>query len=401
MHSERYFKPSTEAFVPDQETQQRILYDMEHAYKESRWNLPDDFLSYENFVKAVHALDMTSSPGIPYMREATSNGDWLRWNGFECDQFQLNRLWYDVQNVLEGKSGALLIRSFIKQEPHKNSKAREGRWRLIMASPLCEQVAWAMLFRFHNDREIAKSYFIPSQHGIKLVGGGWKRYRSQWQTLGLEYGLDKSAWDWTMPYWCILLDLEFRRRMGRGQQLEQWYRIATMLYERMFTTPILVTSDGNMWRQKVPGIMKSGCYNTISTNGHGQSMIHCCVCYDLMVEVLPFCRSCGDDTLSASKHVQDIAAYTKYGVIIKTASEALEFVGHEFTASGPHPLYMAKHIKKLHYVAEDILPQYLDSMARMYVHTRYYYFWERMAYECGYPLPLSREAYLYWYDVCE
>lgn len=401
VHSHKFFKPSSRAKVPSDEYKQRMLYDMELAYRESRWVLPDDFLEYGRFLDAVRSLDMTSSPGIPYMREATSNGEWLKWNGFEADHFQLARLWHDVKLVFDGKAGPLYLRTFIKQEPHKISKVMEKRWRLIQASPLAEQVCWSMLFKYHNDREIAKSYFIPSQHGIKLVGGGWKRYRSQWQTLGLEYGLDKSAWDWTMPYWAICLDLEFRRRMGVGSQLGQWHKLATMLYDRMFKDAILVTSDGSMWRQTVPGVMKSGCFNTISTNGHGQSMIHCCVCYDEGLAVEPMCKSCGDDTLSAARHVHNISAYTKYGVIVKSASESLEFVGHEFTSSGPHPLYMAKHLKKIQYVTEENIAQYLDSMARMYIHTRYFDLWASVAHASGYDLPLSRDAYLYWYDVCE
>lgn len=371
---------------------------MERAYAKARWELPDDYLTYQGFERAVRTLDMTSSPGIPYMREATTNGDWLKWNGFEACPLQMKRLWFDVQQVLEGEAGPLLIRTFIKQEPHKNSKIEEKRWRLIMASPLCEQVAWVMLFMYHNNKEIDNAYFIPSQHGIKLTGGNWKRYRAQWNSLGLEFGLDKSAWDWTMPYWAIKAELEFRRRMGRGQHLGQWTELASMLYDRMFQNPILVTSEGHMYRQIVPGVMKSGCYNTISINGHGQSMIHCIVCYDLGIGVEPMCRSCGDDTLSARKHVTDVKAYAKYGVKIKSASEALEFVGHEFTESGPHPMYMVKHMKKVQYIQEKDAAQYFDSMARMYIHTRYYWFWESLAARCGYALPLSREAYLHWYD---
>lgn len=374
---------------------------MELAYKDARWRLPDNFLTFEMFEEAVRRLDMSSSPGIPYMKEATTNGQWLGWNGIEVDHLKLQRLWYDVQCVLEGKSGSNLIRVFVKQEPTKMSKVREGRWRLIMASSLAVQVAWQMLFRFHNDREIQQSYFIPSQQGIKLVGGGWKRYRAQWEHYELTNGLDKSAWDWTMPYWCIMLDLQFRKRMGTGSQLGKWFEIATMLYDRMFKDPILVTSDGRMFRQRVPGIMKSGCLNTISTNSHGQVMIHCAVCYDEGISVHPICKACGDDTLQHTKHCLNIAAYTKYGIIVKSASECMEFVGHEFTSRGPHPLYMAKHLKKVQYVPEKDMAQYLDSMARMYVHTRYFDLWRSIALASGYDLPLSYEAYLYWYDYAE
>lgn len=374
---------------------------MELAYASARWRLPDNWDSFEKFEEAVRHLDMTSSPGLPYMREATTNGQWLKWNGIQADHCQLMRLWYDVQCVLNGEAGAQLIRVFVKQEPTKKTKVEEGRWRLIMASALSVQVAWHMLFAYQNDREIQQSYFIPSQQGLQMVGGGWKRYRSQWQNLGVTQGLDKSAWDWTMPWWIIEMDLEFRLRTGNGSQLGQWHRVAKMLYDRMFKDPVLVLSDGRMFRQTIPGVMKSGCVNTISTNSHGQCIIHCAVCYDLGMEINPMCRACGDDTLQHPKHCYDILAYRKYGIVVKSASDAMEFVGHEFTANGPHPLYMIKHLKKIQYVPEEHMAQYLDSMARMYVHTRYFDLWQSIANASGYDLPLSRDAYLFWYDYSD
>lgn len=343
---------------------------------------------------------MTSSPGYPYMREATTNGQWLHWNGIECDRIQLERLWYDVQMVLEDR-WEHRIRVFIKQEPHKISKAREGRWRLIMASSLCVQLVWHMLFDYLNDKEIAESYHIPSQQGLVLVGGGWKRYRKSWVEQGLTVGLDKSAWDWTAPFWCVRMNLELRQRLGRGEKLGEWRKLAELMYRHMFEHPILVLSDGTMLRQLIPGIMKSGCVNTISDNGHDQQFIHCAVAEAQGIEYDPYPPACGDDTLQHPKHTQDLAYYRNFGVQVKSVSEDIEFVGHEFTANGPHPLYFSKHLKKLQYVPDDVLPQYLDSMARMYVHTRYYDIWETMANVAGCPLPLSKSAYLYWYDYAD
>jgi len=134
---------------------------MEKEYQPVRWRLPDDFDSQEAMLRAVRRLDMTSSPGIPYMREASTNGAWLGWNGVSCSQVRLDRLWYDVQRFLDG-SFEQFIRVFIKSEPHKEAKASEGRWRLIMACALPVQIVWHMLFDEMNDKEIARSYEIPS-----------------------------------------------------------------------------------------------------------------------------------------------------------------------------------------------------------------------------------------------
>lgn len=340
---------------------------------------------------------MQSSPGYPYQREATTNGQWLKWNGVNCDAMQLERLWFDVCQVFDDTWDHVL-RVFVKQEPHKKRKVQENRWRLIMASSLPVQVAWQMVFGGLNDLEIDQSYYIPSQQGIVLVGGGWKKYKDSWVEQGLTCGLDKSAWDWTAPIWALRLDLELRYRLGRGRGLDKWREAASLLYHRMFDDVKLILSDGSMFRQTVPGIMKSGCVNTISTNSHCQVFVHIVVALDQGLPVYPLPACVGDDTLQSEIHTQDLNAYRRYGVVVKSATDTVEFVGHEFRDSGPHPMYIQKHFKKLCYVEEENLAAYLDSMARMYCHTEWFAFWERMAEILGFNLPLSRQAYLYWYD---
>lgn len=397
VHSEKYFKNSTTAIVPGSELLQRVLYECERAYIPVVWTLPDDFDTYDAYLRALKRLDMTSSPGFPYQTEAPTNGDWLRWNGISCDEFQVQRLWYDVKLVLSDQWDSI-IRVFVKQEPHKQSKIDEKRWRLIMASSLCVQIAWHMLFDYMNDLEISKAYEIPSQQGIILVAGGWKQFKAQWESKGYSCGLDKSAWDWTAPKWALDLDLVFRYRMGRGARMEDWMNIAVVLYRHMFEDPKIMTSDGLLFRQVVPGIMKSGCVSTISTNSHCQVFVHLVVCVEkgLPFEPLPSC--CGDDTLQHEMHAQDIEVYKRYGVVVKSASDTLEFVGHEFRSSGPAPMYIMKHLKNFLYTKEENLLQFLDSMARMYVHVPQYKYWETLARKAGYNLPLSQEAYRFWYD---
>lgn len=397
VHSNKYFKNSAESATPPDEFLDKILYVCEEAYSSCVWHLREDFLSYEAFLRHIPRLDMTSSPGYPYMKEAPTNGQWLHWNGIKADSMQLQRLWHDVQRFLDGEYPSYL-RAFIKQEPHKVRKAQEKRWRLIIASSLPIQMLWHMLFSPLNDLEIEKAYEIPSQQGIVLVQGGWKTFHRSWRERGLNCGLDKSAWDWTAPKWAIDLDLELRRRLGRGESMSRWFDVAKSLYRNMFEDPKIILSDGSVYQQVVPGVMKSGCVNTISINSHCQVFMHIVVCLEnhLPIDPLPVC--CGDDTLQNDIHVRNLESYNKYGVVVKSASDTMEFVGHEFQENGPRPLYIYKHLKRLMYTTDAILPQYLDSMARMYVHTEYFYWWEQLARGMGSSLPLSKESYKYWYD---
>lgn len=397
IHTHDYFRPSTMALDPSEQTKEKILYECEKEYKSCVWTLPDDFDTYAKFEIALYRLEMTSSPGWPYQREATTNGEWLKWNGITMDAMQKARLWHDVKLVMAGK-WEHIIRVFIKQEPTKKAKADAGRWRLIMATSLCVQVLWHMVFSELNDLENSKAYEIPSQHGMTLMAGGWKVFLASWQAMGLSCGMDKSSWDWTAPYWALKLDLELRLRLGRGDKMQEWALLARLLYRGMFEDPVLLLSDGRSFKQVIPGVMKSGCVNTISTNSHCQVFLHLAVCIDTGTDLRPFPRACGDDTIHHVKHTYQMDVYRRYGIQVKSISDTIEFMGHEFTNQGVRPLYMQKHLKKLRYMKDSELSQYIDSMARMYVHTEHFHFWEKLARVCACPLAHSRNAYAYWYN---
>lgn len=315
----------------------------------------------------------------------------------DCDPIQKARLWADVQLVVQGRYEQY-VRVFIKEEPHKLSKKLEHRWRLILASSLPVQVFWHMLFDAMNDLEITNSYHLPSQHGFVPVGGGWKLYYQQWLSQGKMHGVDKTAWDWTCPGWLLEAELNLRARLGRGRRMQDWIGHAERMYTDMFSRSKLILSSGQTFCQRVPGVMKSGCVNTISTNGHCQLLLHVVCCLEMGVDYSPLPSSCGDDTLQHARHDQLVDAYALHGIKIKSISSTAEFMGHEHRSTGPVPLYLSKHLFKLNYVPKDILPQYLDSMARMYVHAEEFAIWEHLAFVNGTPLPLSRQAYKFWYD---
>lgn len=395
-HSE-YFRDSVNATRPKAEVVDHALYVLEQAYAKATWTIPDDYDSYERFLEAVGRLDLSSSPGYPHCREAPTNRDWLKHDGIQCDFLQLARLWDDVQMVMAGKYEQY-VRVFIKEEPLTQRKLSENRWRLILASSLPVQVFWHMLFDYMNDREIYHSYNLPSQHGFVPVAGGWKLYHAQWRHQGKTHGVDKTAWDWTCPAWLIDAELQLRIRLGRGERMQDWTGHAHRMYRDMFHHPTLILSSGQTLRQTVPGVMKSGCVNTISTNGHCQLLLHVVCCLETACDIYPLPSSCGDDTLQHPKHDVLVDSYRSHGVLIKSISDTAEFMGHEHRIHGPVPLYLYKHLFKMGYVTDDILPQYFDSMARMYTHAEEFYIWEYLAYCNGTPLPLSRQAYMFWYD---
>lgn len=373
---------------------------MEIQYQRTVWLLPDDFDSEVVFRRMLLRLDNSSSPGYPYCREASTVGEWLGSDGIWYDEVKIQRLWHDVKHILEEQDEEMILRVFIKEEPHSAAKIEEERFRLIQAFPLAWQMIWHMLFSYQNDLEIVNAYHIPSQQGIRMYGGGWRQFRDQWVARGFCVGYDKSAWDWNMAYWTIMWELEFRRRMGRGRRMEYWHQLARWAYRVAFEKPKLVLSDGTLIQQRVPGVMKSGCVSTISINGHGQYIVEGCEQMDELgdIEELDIV-AVGDDTLS-KRMVADVSIYSKYGAVIKSATLGLEFLGHDFRADGPYPLYLAKHMRRFMSMPDERVAEYLDSMLRMYCHDeKLFNVWMSLALALGFQEhTCSREAYLLWYD---
>lgn len=375
-----------------------MLNILEEEYAITRTSISEDFDQYSGFCRAVQRLERTSTPGYPYCTEGPTIGSYLGFNGFEYDPYRLERLWFEVQRLLSGDFTGLLFNVFIKEEPHKISKIKEGRFRLIIGSPLPFQVLCHMLFDDFNDKQIEKAYEIPSQQGIILNGGGWRVYYNLWTSLGLSCGLDKKAWDWTVPGWKIRLALEFRKRMVYGRKYERWVYLAEKAYSALFDSPELILSDGSVYKQLFPGIMKSGCVNTISDNSVMQVIDHILVCQDRGVSWSPLPRAVGDDTLSCPWQYTENSGHDKYGAVVKSVS-GMEFVGMEFTERGPMPLYLEKHLYKTAYCTSDVLVQYLDAMLRMYSYSSYYYLWEEIALRCGCLGQMrSRQYYLNWFE---
>lgn len=386
----------TTAMIPDLQQREKVLSIMEDWYKPVRWILPDDWFSETRFHQVLLRLDKQSSPGYPYCRTAQTIGAWLGFDGLRFDSTRVAELWMDVVLVYQGQ-GDLIQRTFIKQEPHKEAKAKEGRWRLIMAFPLNFQVFWHLLFDYQNDLEIRHSTSIPSQQGIWLHGGAWKNHYYRWKQMRYDVGLDKSAWDWTYPKWLLDLDLEFRFRMGHGSRMSEWREHASRQWELAFGRGAkFITTAGWLLEQQVPGIMKSGSVVTISSNSHAQAALHILVCLDEGVDPWPYPACCGDDTLQRLDQAS-IEGYHRYGVVVKSASEGLEFMGHEFLSTGPAPLYMEKHFNRFLHIDEEYVPDYLDAMCRLYVKTPYFDIWEALAIEFNCP-PASKASLTRWYD---
>lgn len=352
---------------------------------------PDNWMDYDRYLKMLTNLDKTSSPGYPYMQQATTIGKWLKDDGLgNFDPVRVQMLWSDVQLVLAGEYDHL-FRVFIKDEPHKIKKVREGRWRLIIASSLPVQMVWRLAFSHQNDWLNAHPYQIPSAHGLIFPHGGWMRFRAHLETKGLKWSRDISAWDINMPGWVV--DVVRRFRLAQGGP-DDWIRVVNQLYADAFQRAKLLFSDGTMLQQDYTGFMKSGLFNTISDNSLGMIPMHIIASRRSGLPVGSVWAT-GDDVLQTHMSDSYVEKLEALGCVVKEVEEAKVFMGTSFETK-PTPMYFSKHVVNF-CSSREYLGDILDSYMRLYCHTPDFYLWFRVAENMGYKTK-PRFYYQFWYD---
>lgn len=351
---------------------------------------PSNWDSEERFRQLLNDLDLTSSPGYPYMKEAPTIGKWLEADGIGgFSEQKIQRLWFDVKQVLFGTYNHY-FRVFVKDEPHKISKIESGKWRLIIASSLPVQMVWRMCFSHQNDWLNDNPYNTPSSHGLVFCYGGWRRFKAHCRSKGLRYSRDISAWDINAPGWVFRSILRFRTKSGPFG----WRRTCEWLYDDAYYHSVLLFSNGLVLRQLFPGFMKSGLFSTISDNSLSMVLMHCLACYRAGLNIGSVWAT-GDDVLQT--HISDtyVDMLESLGCKVKEWEEGLVFMGTDFN-NDPEPCYFSKHVVN-YWCQEHYRQEALDSYLRLYAYSDKFDFWYRVSRVAGFTMR-SRAYYQFWYS---
>lgn len=342
----------------------RVLWGLVQDYEAARWSIPSDFATWSHFERAVRELDWRSSPGYPYCRQAPTNGDWFQ---IDADgqprEERMREMWGIVELKLRGELGPDPIRLFVKPEPHKLRKLEEGRIRLISSVSVADQLVDHMVFGDMNKRLLENWAYTPSKPGWAPLNGGWKFVpRAKWTAL------DKSGWDWTVRVWMVEMTLALREALCENVT-EAWKQVAERRYKELYFDPVFVTSGGLLISQKQPGVMKSGCVNTIADNSIMQVILHKRVCSDLGIDEGEI-WAMGDDTLQEpvdqqQVYVDQLSQYCR----VKQVVQGNEFAGFRFLGTRIEPMYRGKHaFTLLHFNDEDadMAQQFMNSYQLLY-----------------------------------
>lgn len=331
-----------------------------------RFDLPEDFLTYEHYVRVVsEKLDWNSSPGYPYMRTSPNNGALFEVKNGIPSESALGKVWELVSAKLRGL-GPDPIRLFIKKEPHKISKRDKKSWRLISSISVVDQIVDHLVLDSMND----KAVLDYMNNACKV---GWTPYNGGWRIIppGVGYSADKTGWDWSVRTWILEMLFDLRVRLcNEGPHKSNWVALYRKRFLELYNTPEFVTSGGLHLKQLNPGVQKSGCVDTLVGNSIMQYLLHSRICFEMGLAYVPWLISMGDDTyqilnmskVELSDYVERLGQYCH----VKSFDRVTEFAGYRFKGSVIEPLYKGKHSFNLLYANESVFDQMAASYSLLY-----------------------------------
>ncbi|QBR53289.1 RNA-dependent RNA polymerase [Siratro latent polerovirus] len=369
LQAARWLDRAQSAEVPSPAERERVIRRLVVDYRQAQSVNPvatmsgellwDDFL--QSFKEAVSSLQLDAGVGVPYValgkpthRSLVEDPEMLP---------VLARLTFDrLEKLSKVDAGRLTaeelvqqglcdpIRVFVKGEPHKKSKLDEGRYRLIMSVSLVDQLVARVLFQEQNKKEIQQWRVVPSKPGFGLSTDG--QVSEFTEALAHKVGVtpqelianwrdhlvptDCSGFDWSVADWMLDDDIEVRNRLTRG--LTPITAAMRRAWKHCIANSVLCLSDGTLLAQCVPGVQKSGSYNTSSSN----SRIRVMCAYHAGAT---WCCAMGDDALESVD--SNLAEYKRLGLKVEVSGK-LEFCSHIFESpSLATPVNVGKMLYKL------------------------------------------------------
>lgn len=276
------------------------------------------------------------------------------------------------QALLSGRAYADPLNVFVKREPHKIAKVRDGRFRLISAVSLEDAMVDRILFaKLHDDA------MISLEQGLRV---GWTWVHGGWREMYHRYAgkrvvcVDKSSWDWTMQGWIVECFIDFLNEIYADAP--DWFMdLVRLRLAMLFRYPTFRFQDGSLVKQPRAGIMKSGCYITLILNSLAQMMLHCVASFRNDQDPdLSWPDCIGDDTVQETplklesylKHLEDLGCTIKGAKV----SSFIEFMGVQIDADRVVPSYWKKHLFKLSFHDRETLGPYLRDMQSYYHHSK-------------------------------
>lgn len=282
----------------------------------------------------------------------------MGWNGVSYQEDRLDFLKITVRDrmcrLFEGVEEADDIKMFVKQEPHKQAKIEEERYRLISAVSLVDTMIDRFLLEPLQKQVVKTCLLTPVVAGLNVMCGGHYVVRSMLGHHDKYLSLDKSAWDWSVPGWMIDALEKVIIELNPGAP-DWWLAIYKMRNHLLFNKCVYRFKDGTRAYQEGKGVMKSGCYGTLLYNSVSQLILELVAREATGIEA-PLPLILGDDSISGLYENYEVvlSAMSRFGFVVKVQIlDDPEFIGFHFYKDGFTPAYQGKHRFRLQHLTLD------------------------------------------------
>jgi hypothetical protein len=421
-HAGRNAQARNRCIPPTSKERDYVLNSLEEVYRpaiNAFWRLKRQEPNQEWFLRALSKLDMNSSPGWPWKADFKDNRSLLLNPDGEYNHHNVQMVFYAFKERLRELNLAPKaddINVFIKDELHKQSKMRDGAWRLISAVSITDCLVDRFLFGDFFDQLYTLDGYTktPNKAGWVPYLGGYKWFYRRYANKRALMA-DKSSWDWTVQEWKVQVLTEFMVRVCSYEDgwMERLIRNRMMA---LFRLAVFNVGGHTRLQQNVWGIMKSGCLGTLAWNGKMQVMC------DLLAKLRLHLTKCdvpdatGDDTVQETpfelldgqryyipeKFCEELG---RTGCIIKEYTEhhvsgdrCVEFMGTRMFSDHSIPSYSVKHLAAL-MTQSDFKKEMIESYMRLYAFDPYMFSALRhWSLDLGSDEVISRRYACDWYD---
>jgi len=234
-----------------------------------------------------------SGPGVPFAALAAKNDELLK-NNYElvasaCVEFVFLLCVISPDEYASYTAEELLrlginfpARVFVKNELHKLAKLLEKRYRLIWSVSLILQVAQRVCDGPQNQVEIDNWRYCPSMPGQNKSSEveTLQFFQSVSEAMPFRVDTDMNGWDVSVSEWELWADAYMRLKLYRAVPGTMIFNLV-LNSARAHMNQCVSLSDGTLYAQLNPGIMKSGSFNTGPTNSRIRVLCALFVQYDL------------------------------------------------------------------------------------------------------------------------
>nr|UCS96406.1 MAG: hypothetical protein 2 [Riboviria sp.] len=230
-----------------------------------------------------------------------------------------------------------------------------------------------ILFGPFVQQEVKDPMEVTAKAGWAPIPGGYQRAVVEFPA-DQAVAIDKQAWDWTMPKWVIAAYFDAKMRQCRNPD-DFWLFMCLMRFYHIFGPGTrYIFPDGATLEQQFWGVMKSGCYLTLSMNSAAQFFQHAVAAKRTGWNTVPKMWAMGDDML-VKMDPEVLEPYLENlkttGCIVKQAELSREFAG--FRIEGDNianakcrPLYEEKHKFMIAWMKPELEDQVMISFSLLY-----------------------------------